>query len=108
VRSTEFVERMQPLMPSRQETEIAEAADGAWALRETERAYGKEAGLKTRRRMSLAISKLPKFSMPAKEENSHARARLGSGSPVVRLRGHSAVTIGQFRMVGTVSPGIGY
>ena len=47
VGSTEFVGRMQPLILSRQETEIVEAADGGWALRETEVAYGKETGLKS-------------------------------------------------------------
>ena len=34
--------RMQPLIAGRQETEIVEAADGVWALQESELAYGKE------------------------------------------------------------------
>ena len=39
VGSTEFVECMQPLILWRQETEVVEAADGMWALREV-KAYG--------------------------------------------------------------------
>ena len=47
VGSTEFVGRMQPLIRWRQETEVVEAADGVWALQETELAYGKETGPKS-------------------------------------------------------------
>ncbi len=47
VRSAGFVERIQPLILLRQQTEIVEVADGVWALRETEVAYGKETGPKS-------------------------------------------------------------
>lgn len=47
VGSTGFVTRMQPLILSRQETEIVEGADGVWTLREAEGPYGKETGLKS-------------------------------------------------------------
>ncbi len=47
VGSTAFVERMQPLILSRQETEIAEAADGVWALQEAKAPYGEETGLQS-------------------------------------------------------------
>jgi len=42
VGSTEFVGGMQPLIAGRQETEIVEAAEGVWALQESELASGKE------------------------------------------------------------------
>lgn len=47
VGSAGFVKRMQPLILSRQETEITEAADGVWALRETAAPYGQETAPKS-------------------------------------------------------------
>jgi len=47
VGSTEFVGRMQPLIAGRQETEIVEAAEGVWALQESELAYGEETAPKS-------------------------------------------------------------
>ena len=44
VGSTGFVKAMQPLVLSRQETEIVEAPDGVWSLRDPEASYGKETG----------------------------------------------------------------
>ena len=42
--SAGFVERIQPMILSRQETEVVEAADGVWVLREAPAHYGKETG----------------------------------------------------------------
>ncbi len=42
VGSAEYVGQMQPLILSRQETEIVQAADGVWALREAKAPYGQE------------------------------------------------------------------
>jgi putative transposase len=53
VGSAGFVERMQPLIVSRQETEIVEATGGVWALREEGAPYGKETGLKSDRKNSF-------------------------------------------------------
>jgi putative transposase len=47
VGSAPFVRRMQPLMLSRQETEIVEGRDGVCVLREAKTAYGKETGPKS-------------------------------------------------------------
>ena len=47
VGSAPFVRRMQPLMLSRQETEIMEGQDGVCVLREAKTAYGKETGPKS-------------------------------------------------------------
>ena len=47
VGSPGFVKRMQPLIVSRQETEIAEGPGGVWILREGAVPYGKETGPKT-------------------------------------------------------------
>ena len=42
VGSAGFVEQVKPLILSRQETEIVEAVEGVWALRETVVPYGRE------------------------------------------------------------------
>ena len=47
VGSTEFVRRMQPLILSRQETEIEEGPDGVWTLREAAAPYDKETAPKS-------------------------------------------------------------
>ena len=47
VGSLPFVKRMQPLMVSRQQTEIVEGPDGVCASREAETPYGKETGPKS-------------------------------------------------------------
>jgi hypothetical protein len=44
VGSKEFVERMEPLMSSRCETEIMEQVSGLWLLKETEIPYRAEMG----------------------------------------------------------------
>jgi hypothetical protein len=47
VGSAQFVKRMQPLMVSRQETEIVPGPDGVYALREAGSPYGKETAPKS-------------------------------------------------------------
>ena len=47
VGSPDFVKRMQPLILSRQETEIAQGQEGVWALGEAAAPYGQKAGPKS-------------------------------------------------------------
>jgi hypothetical protein len=47
VGSPGFVKRMQPLILSRQETEIAEGPEGVWVWREAAAPYGQEMGPKS-------------------------------------------------------------
>ena len=49
VGSRSFVDRIGPLILSRQETEVVEAAEGIWALQEAAVPYGLERGVKSGR-----------------------------------------------------------
>jgi hypothetical protein len=50
VGSIGFVERIQPLILSRRETELVQAAEDVWGLREEGIPYGQEKGLKSERK----------------------------------------------------------